>query len=83
MSPISLLIFLAVGALAGWLAGKLMKGSGFGLIGNMIVGIIGAFIGGWVFRQVGIHVGSDLISWLITSVAGASILLFVVGLVKK
>jgi uncharacterized membrane protein YeaQ/YmgE (transglycosylase-associated protein family) len=83
MSPISLLIFLAVGALAGWLAGKLMKGSGFGLIGNMIVGIIGAFFGGWVFRQVGLHVGNDLISWLITSVAGASILLFVVGLVKK
>jgi uncharacterized membrane protein YeaQ/YmgE (transglycosylase-associated protein family) len=83
MSPVSLLIFLAVGALAGWLAGKLMKGSGFGLIGNIIVGIIGAFIGGWVFRQVGIHVGSDIVSWVITSVTGASLLLFIVGLIKK
>ncbi|WP_417910567.1 GlsB/YeaQ/YmgE family stress response membrane protein [Candidatus Electronema sp. PJ] len=79
----ALLIFLAIGALAGWLAGKLMKGSGFGLLGNIVVGILGAVIGGWLFGQLGIHVGNDFIGALVTSVAGASLLLFVVGLIKK
>ncbi len=83
MTPVSLLIFLAVGALAGWIAGKLMKGSGFGLIGNIVLGIVGAFIGGWIFHQFGIRVGSGFANWLITSVTGASILLFIVGLFKK
>jgi uncharacterized membrane protein YeaQ/YmgE (transglycosylase-associated protein family) len=77
------LIFLAIGALAGWLAGKLMKGSGFGLLGNIMVGILGAVIGGWVFGQLGIHVANNFIGSLVTSVAGASLLLFVVGLIKK
>jgi uncharacterized membrane protein YeaQ/YmgE (transglycosylase-associated protein family) len=83
MTPVSLLVFLAVGALAGWLAGKLMKGSGFGLIGNIVVGIVGAFIGNWIFGVTGIHVARGLANYLITSVVGASVLLFVVGLFKK
>ena len=78
-----LIIFLCIGAVAGWLAGRLMKGSGFGLLGNMAVGIIGAVIGGWAFSQLGIHLANGLLGSLVTSVAGASILLFVVGLIKK
>lgn len=78
-----LIAVLAIGALAGWIAGKLMKGSGFGLLGNMAVGILGAIIGGWVFGQLGIPMAKGLVGSLVTSVAGASILLFVAGLIKK
>jgi uncharacterized membrane protein YeaQ/YmgE (transglycosylase-associated protein family) len=78
-----LIIFLCIGALAGWIAGRLMKGSGFGLLGNMAVGIIGAVIGGWTFSQLGISVANGFVGSLVTSVAGASILLFAVGLFKK
>ena len=83
MDVTSLLIILAIGAVAGWIAGRLMKGSGFGLLGNIVLGIIGAFVGGWVFGKLGIQVGNDLVGSLVTSVAGASIVLFVVGLFKK
>lgn len=82
MDITSLVIFLAIGALAGWLAGNLMKGGGFGLLGNIVVGVIGAVVGGWVFGLLGISI-NGLIGSIITAVAGASILLFVVGLVKK
>ncbi len=82
MDLTSLLIFLAIGAAAGWLAGTLMKGGGFGLLGNIVVGVIGAFIGGFVFSFLGIS-ANGLIGSLITAVAGAAILLFVVGLIKK
>jgi uncharacterized membrane protein YeaQ/YmgE (transglycosylase-associated protein family) len=78
----SLLIFLAIGALAGWLAGTLMKGGGFGLLGNIVVGVIGAVVGGWVFGLLGIS-ANGMIGSFITAVVGAGILLFIVGLVKK
>ena len=74
--------FLVIGAIAGWLAGNLMKGGGFGLFGNIIVGVIGAVVGGWVFGFLGIT-ASGFIGSLITAVVGACILLFVVGLFKK
>ncbi|WP_339137496.1 MAG: GlsB/YeaQ/YmgE family stress response membrane protein [Candidatus Electrothrix sp. GW3-4] len=83
MDLTQLLIMLGLGALAGWLAGKILKGGGSGLIVNMIVGIIGSVIGGWTFGQLGISVGNDLIGSLVTAVVGAMILLFIVGLVKK
>ena len=83
MDLTQLLIMLGLGALAGWLAGKIIKGGGSGLIVNMIVGIIGSVIGGWTFGKLGIPVGNDLIGALVTSVVGAIILLFIVGLVKK
>jgi uncharacterized membrane protein YeaQ/YmgE (transglycosylase-associated protein family) len=82
MDVTSLLMFLVIGALAGWLAGILMKGGGFGLLGNIVVGIIGAVIGGFVFGLLGIT-ASGLIGSLVTAVVGAGILLFLVGLVKK
>ncbi len=77
-----LLYFLLIGAAAGWLAGQFMKGKGFGLIGNIIVGIIGAFIGGWLLGVLGLAFGG-LIGSLFTAVVGAVVLLFIVGLIKK
>ena len=77
-----LIIFLAIGAVAGWLAGTLMKGGGFGLLGNIVVGIIGAVVGGGVFGLLGISAGG-LIGSIITATAGAALLLFIVGLITK
>jgi uncharacterized membrane protein YeaQ/YmgE (transglycosylase-associated protein family) len=77
-----LIIFLAIGAAAGWLAGNLMKGTGFGLVGNIIVGILGAIIGGALFGMLGISAGG-LIGSIITATAGAALLLFLVGFVKR
>ncbi|MEA1891031.1 MAG: GlsB/YeaQ/YmgE family stress response membrane protein [Pseudomonadota bacterium] len=82
MDLVSLAIFLGIGALAGFLAGQIMKGQGFGLLSNIIIGIIGAVIGGYVFGLLGISAGG-MIGSLITAVAGAVILLFLVRLFKK
>jgi uncharacterized membrane protein YeaQ/YmgE (transglycosylase-associated protein family) len=78
----SLLGFLLIGAIAGWIAGKLMQGGGFGILGNIVVGVLGAVIGGEIFRFVGISAGGTIGS-LVTAVIGAAILLFVVGLFKR
>lgn len=78
----NIILFLVIGAVAGWLAGKFMKGEGFGLIGNLVIGIIGALIGGFVFDILGIYTGS-LIGALITAFVGAVILLWLVKLIKK
>ena len=83
MEPISLIAFLLIGAVAGWLAGLLMRGGGFGLLGNIVVGVIGAFVGGFLFGLVGVSAGGGLIGSLITAVVGAAVLLFIVGLFKK
>ncbi|MGD9020420.1 MAG: GlsB/YeaQ/YmgE family stress response membrane protein [Lysobacterales bacterium] len=77
-----LILFLIIGAVAGWLAGTLMKGGGFGLLGNIVVGIVGAMIGGWLFGFLGIA-AEGMIGSLITAVIGAVVLLFIVGLIKK
>ena len=77
-----LLWFLIVGAIAGWLAGQFMKGSGFGLVGDIIVGIIGAFLGGWLFGKFGVSLGGGLIGAIIVAFIGAVILLFIVRLIK-
>jgi uncharacterized membrane protein YeaQ/YmgE (transglycosylase-associated protein family) len=79
----SLIILLVVGAIAGWLAGVIMKGYGFGLIGNIAVGIVGAVIGGWLLPRVGIVIGGGIIGAIINALIGAIILLFVIGLVKR
>jgi uncharacterized membrane protein YeaQ/YmgE (transglycosylase-associated protein family) len=78
----NLLIFLLIGALAGWLAGVIMKGRGFGVIGNIVIGVIGAFLGGWLLPMVGVHLGGD-IGTFIAALIGALILLFIVGLAKR
>ncbi len=82
MDLTSILIFLAIGAVAGWLGGVIMKGGGFGVLGNIIVGIIGAVVGGFLFGLLGIST-SGLIGAIITATAGAVALLFVVGLIKR
>jgi uncharacterized membrane protein YeaQ/YmgE (transglycosylase-associated protein family) len=74
--------FLIIGAVAGWLAGLLMKGEGFGILGNIIVGVIGALLGGFLFDLLGFSIGG-LIGSLITALVGAIVLLFLVGLVRR
>lgn len=82
MDITSLLIFIAIGAVAGWLAGLIMRGGGFGLIGNIVVGVVGAFVGGFAFSFLGISAGG-LIGSIITAVVGAVILLFIISLIKR
>ncbi len=77
-----IIVFLLIGALAGWLAGNFMKGDGFGLFGNIGVGILGSFIGGFVFNLVGISVGG-FIGNVIMATVGAALLLFLLDLIKK
>jgi uncharacterized membrane protein YeaQ/YmgE (transglycosylase-associated protein family) len=79
----SLIWFLIIGAIAGWLAGLVMKGRGFGLLGDIIIGIIGAFLGGWVFGKLGVSFGGGLAGSLIVAFLGAVILLFLVRLIKR
>jgi uncharacterized membrane protein YeaQ/YmgE (transglycosylase-associated protein family) len=74
MDLTSLLIFLAVGAVAGWLAGLIVKGGGFGLLWNIILGIIGGIVGGWLFGVLGISAGSGLVGSIITAVVGAVVI---------
>ncbi len=82
MNAVSIILFLLIGAVAGWLAGKLMKGGGFGLIANIIIGVIGGFLGGWLMSLAGIEKGG-LVWELIVSVIGAVVLLFIISLFKK
>jgi len=78
-----IIAWLIVGAVAGWLAGVLVKGGGFGLIGDIIVGIIGAFLGGWLAGVFHIHVGSGWISSILTAAAGAIVLLIILRAVRR
>lgn len=79
----SFVIWLLIGAVSGWLAGQIMKGGGFGLIGNIVVGIIGALVGGWLAGLLGISIGGGLVSSIITAVLGAIVFLFVISLVRS
>ena len=78
-----LIILLEVGAIAGWLAGIIVKGMGFGLIGNIIVGIVGAFIAGWLLPRVGIAIGGGMIASIINATIGAVVLLVILGLIRR
>jgi uncharacterized membrane protein YeaQ/YmgE (transglycosylase-associated protein family) len=82
MSSESLLVILFVGLVAGWLAGQIVRGTGFGIIGDLIIGILGAFVGSWLFPQLGIHLGSGIISAIVNATVGAVLLLFVVRLLR-
>ncbi len=83
MAAHGIIFWLIIGAIAGWLAGVLVKGGGFGLIVDIVVGIVGAFIGGWLAGVLGIHLGSGIIGSLITATIGAVILIFIVRLFKR
>jgi uncharacterized membrane protein YeaQ/YmgE (transglycosylase-associated protein family) len=83
MSTESLLVILLIGAIAGWLAGKIVQGTGFGLIGDIVVGIIGAFIANWLFPRLGLHLGSGFVPAIVASTVGAVLLLAVVRLIRR
>jgi len=84
MSAHSLIVILIVGLVAGWLAGKIVRGGGFGLIGDIIVGVIGAFIGRWLFGVLKISIGINFwIDAILTATIGAVILLLLLRLVRR
>jgi len=78
----SLLILLLIGLVAGWLAGKIMRGRGFGVLGNLIVGLVGALLGGWLFRVAGLSVHS-LVGQIIATTAGAVVLVWLLNLIRR
>jgi len=77
-----LILFVLIGAIAGWLAGQIMKGRGFGVVGNIVVGVVGAFLGGFVFRLLG-FAAFGLLAQLITATVGAIILLWIVSYLRR
>ena len=81
LSNESLLVIVLVGIVAGWLAGKVVWGGGLGLIGDLIVGIIGAFIGNWLLPRLGIHLGAGTVDLIINATIGAIVLLLLIRLV--
>ena len=83
IDPTALVIWLLIGAIAGWLAGQIMSGGGFGLVGDIIVGIIGAFIAGELFPRLGFALGGGVVGAIIAAAIGACLLLFVVRLVRR
>ena len=82
ISSESLIVILFVGLVAGWLAGKIVRGTGFGIIGDIVVGIAGAFIASWIFPRLGFHIGGGIVAEIIYSAIGAIILLLIVRLVR-
>jgi uncharacterized membrane protein YeaQ/YmgE (transglycosylase-associated protein family) len=82
MSGESILVILLVGLVAGWLAGQLVRGSGFGLVGDIIIGIIGAFIGDWLLPQLGLHFSAGILGAIIDATIGAILLLLVLRLIR-
>ena len=77
-----LLWFLFIGLVAGWLAGKIMRGSGYGLLGDMVLGVVGSFIGGWLLGMLGLYAGS-FIGSLIEATIGAVVLVWLVRLIRR
>jgi uncharacterized membrane protein YeaQ/YmgE (transglycosylase-associated protein family) len=75
--------FILIGLAAGWLAGQLMKGGGFGIVGDIVVGVIGALLGGFLFSAFGVSAGGGLIGSLIVATIGACVLLFLLRLIKR
>jgi uncharacterized membrane protein YeaQ/YmgE (transglycosylase-associated protein family) len=82
MSGESILVILLVGLIAGWLAGKVVRGTGFGLIADVCIGIVGALIGSWLLPRVGIHLGVGMVDAIITATVGAVLLLVALRLVR-
>jgi uncharacterized membrane protein YeaQ/YmgE (transglycosylase-associated protein family) len=79
----SILVILIVGLVAGWLAGKIVRGAGLGLIGNVAVGIVGALIASWLFPRLGISLGSGMLRHIVNATIGAILLLLVIGLFTR
>jgi uncharacterized membrane protein YeaQ/YmgE (transglycosylase-associated protein family) len=82
LSGQGILVILVVGLVAGWLAGKIVRGTGFGLIGDICIGIVGAFIAAWLLPRLGIALGTGMVRAILNSTIGAVILLLIVRLVR-
>jgi uncharacterized membrane protein YeaQ/YmgE (transglycosylase-associated protein family) len=82
LSNESLLVIIFVGLVAGWLAGQIIQGTGFGLLGDLVIGIIGAFVGDWLLPRVGIHLGMGIVSAIINATIGAVVLLLIIRLFR-
>jgi len=82
LSNESLLVIVIVGIVAGWLAGNIVRGRGYGLVGDLIVGVIGAFIGDWLLPQLGIHLGTGMVALIVNATLGAIVLLIVLRLIS-
>jgi uncharacterized membrane protein YeaQ/YmgE (transglycosylase-associated protein family) len=82
LSGESIVVILLVGLVAGWLAGKIVQGTGFGLIGDIAIGIVGAFIASWLFPRLGFHLGTGMLREILDATIGAVILLIVIRLVR-
>jgi len=82
MNLTALLIWIVIGAIAGWLGSQVIKGSGLGLVGNILAGIAGSFVGGWLFGLLGIG-GGGYLWWIISAAVGAIIVLFILSFVKR
>jgi uncharacterized membrane protein YeaQ/YmgE (transglycosylase-associated protein family) len=78
----TLLIIVLVGIVAGWLAGRIVHGTGFGVVGDLVIGVLGAFFGNWLFAQMGIHFASGLIGAIVSATLGAVILLLLIRLIR-
>jgi uncharacterized membrane protein YeaQ/YmgE (transglycosylase-associated protein family) len=83
MSTHGIIVWLIIGAIAGWIAGALVRGGGFGLLGDIVVGIIGALIGGWLAGALGITIGSGFVASIVTAAIGAVILLVIVRAIRR
>lgn len=83
MTLTGLLITLLIGGIAGWLAGLVMKGRGFGILGNIVVGIVGAFLAGWLLPTIGVSIGSGIAGSIVRALIGAIILLAIIGAIKR
>ncbi|MFB9067598.1 GlsB/YeaQ/YmgE family stress response membrane protein [Pseudofulvimonas gallinarii] len=83
MDVTSLIVFLLVGAIAGFLAGQIVRGYGFGLVGNIVVGIVGALLAGFILPRVGLVIGGGIVGAIIYALIGAIILLVLIGLLRK
>lgn len=79
----ALIILLVIGAIAGFLAGLIVKGYGFGVVGNIVVGIVGALLGGWLLPRLGLFAGGDIVGQIITATIGAVILLVLIGVLRR
>ena len=83
LSNESLLVILVVGLVAGWLAGKLVRGTGYGLIADICLGIVGALIGDWLFPKLGLHIGGSMLGDIVSATLGAVLLLIILRLVRR
>ena len=85
MTASGLIVILVIGAIAGWLAGVIVRGFGFGLLGNIVVGIVGAFFAGWLLPRLGVSfaLGSPMVTSIVYAMIGAVVLLVIIGLIRR